>query len=100
MSELTFRDFAAAAMGGDSAKAASVLEALLELDSERASAAAAHFQSQMASAGQPFMIKAMGLRNAVTGGSDEEIEQLLADCFALDGDAARTSVAALKQRYR
>lgn len=87
-------------MGGNTEQAASVLETLLELDSERATAAATHFQDQMKTAGQPFMIKAMGLRNAVTGGTDEEIEQLLADCFGLSGDGARASMAALKQRYR
>lgn len=100
MSDVTFRDFAAAAMGGDTERAASVLETLLELDADGATAAATHFKQQMASAGQPFMIKAMGLRNAVTGGTDAEIEQLLSDCFGLAGDSAKTSLAAIKQRFR
>jgi len=100
MSDVTFRDFAAAAMSGDTDRAASVLQALLDLPAEPAAAAAVHFQEQMASAGQPFMMKAMGLRTAVTEGTDSEIEKLLVECFGLDQDVARSSVAALKQRYR
>ena len=46
------------------------------------------------------MMKAMGLRNAVTDGTDAEIAQLLSDCFGLAGDSAKTSLAAIKQRFR
>jgi hypothetical protein len=98
MSELTFRDFAGAIMGNDSARAGHVLEQLLGLDTAAGLAAAAHFQNAM-SADPNFMGKAMGLRNAVTSGPDEEIAALLADCFGLTGGAIPSAVAALRKKY-
>lgn len=38
-----------------------------------------------------FMPKAMGLRTAVTSGTDAEIAELLGECFALSGDSRRES---------
>jgi len=98
MAELTFRDFAGAIMGGDSARAAEVLGELLGLDGAAATAAAAHFQKSMT--GDPaFMGKAMGLRAAVTGGSDQDIAALLGDCFGIDGDAVPAAVTTLRKKY-
>jgi hypothetical protein len=98
MEQLTFRDFAGAVMGGDSKRAAEVLEQLLALDEGAAAAAVAHFQKSMT--GDPgFMGKAMGLRTAVTSGSDGEIAALLGDCFGLSGAARDGAVASLRQRY-
>jgi hypothetical protein len=99
MAEVTFRDFAGAVMGNDTAAAGRILEQLLSLDAAGASAAAQYFQQQMAQGGPGFMMKAMGLRTAVTGGGDEEIRTLLSECFGLDDDAATTAVAALRTRY-
>ncbi len=82
MAEVTFRDFAGAVMKGDAAAASSVLQELLGLSEAQASAATAHFRSRMAD--PAFMPKAMGLRTAVTSGSDDEIRALLGDCFGLD----------------
>lgn len=97
MAELTFRDFAGAVMQGDAARAATVLQELLALSPDAATAATAHFRGRMAD--PSFMPKAMGLRTAVQSGSDDEISALLGDCFGLD-DAARTAaVAALRTRY-
>ena len=62
-------------MGGNKAGAAEVLEQLLGLDGPSALAAATHFQQSM-TADPAFMSKAMGLRAAVTGGSDQEIAAL------------------------
>lgn len=98
MSEPTFRDFAGAIMGGDSARAAELLEQLLGLGNARATEAAAHFQRSM-SADPNFMMTAMGLRTAVTSGSDEEIGALLGTCFGLAGGELGAAVAALRKRY-
>jgi hypothetical protein len=98
MAELTFRDFAGAIMGNDTARAAEVLEQLLALDPKAALGAATHFQQRMA-ADPTFMGKAMGLRSAVTGGSDDDIAALLGDCFGLDSAAVSSAVAALRKQY-
>jgi len=97
MSDLTFRDFAGAIMRGDAAAAATVLETLLALSTARAHTATEHFRTRMAD--PAFMPKAMGLRTAVTTGSDAEISALLGDCFGLEGDACTQAVAALRTRY-
>lgn len=97
MPELTFRDFAGAVMQGDAAKAATVLQELLALSPDAATAATEHFRGRMAE--PAFMPKAMGLRTAVQTGSDEDIAALLGDCFALDAPAQAASVAALRTRY-
>ena len=98
MTQLTFRDFAGAIMGGDVARAAEVLGELLALDAAGATAATTHFQTNI-SADPAFMGKAMGLRTAVTSGTDAEIGALLADCFALKGAAVTSAVAELRKRY-
>lgn len=98
MAQLTFRDFAGAVMGGDTARAAEVLGELLGLDSPAATAAATHFLTSM-TADPAFMGKAMGLRAAVTGGSDQDIAALLGDCFGLSGAAVPAAVATLRKQY-
>ena len=98
MAQLTFRDFAGAVMGGDTARAAEVLGVLLGLDGAAATAAATHFQTSM-TADPAFMQKAMGLRSAVTGGSDDDIAGLLGDCFGLGGEAVPAAVATLRKQY-
>lgn len=98
MAELTFRDFAGAVMGGDAARAAEVLGQLLGLDDAAATAAATHFQTSM-TADPAFMSKAMGLRAAVTGGTDEDIAALLGDCFGLPEAAVPAAVATLRKKY-
>jgi hypothetical protein len=99
MAEVTFRDFAAAVMSNDLAAASRVLEELLALAPDRAGAAAAHFRGEMASQGQAFMMKAMGLRTAVASGRDEEMSPLLVDCFGLAGDELAGALVALRRRY-
>ncbi|HMJ53847.1 MAG TPA: hypothetical protein VK540_17300 [Polyangiaceae bacterium] len=98
MTQLTFRDFAAAVMEGNAVRAAEVLEQLLGLDPPVAVAAAEHFQKSMA-ADPAFMQKAMGLRAAVTGGSDADIGALLGDCFGLKGAAVPSAVSVLRKQY-
>lgn len=97
MPELTFRDFAGAIMQGDQTRAATVLQELLGLVPDQASAATSHFASRMKD--PAFMPKAMGLRTAVQSGSDDEVSALLSDCFALDGDARTTAVSSIRARY-
>lgn len=85
-------------MGGDTARAAEVLEELLGLDRAAATTAATHFQTSMA-ADPAFMSKAMGLRTAVTGGSDADIGALLGDCFGLTGAVVPSAVVTLRKLY-
>ena len=98
MAQLTFRDFAGAVMGGDSKRAAEVLEQLLALDGTAAAAAVSHFQKSMTE-DPAFMSKAMGLRTAVTSGNDGETGALLGDCFGLSGAVKDGAVAALRKQY-
>lgn len=97
MTDVTFRDFAGAIMRNDAPAAAAVLTTLLGLDAPSATAATAHFRGRMAD--PAFMPKAMGLRTAVTTGSDADIGALLADCFGLIDAPAAAALAALRTRY-
>ena len=97
MADVTFRDFAGAVMKGDLAAASSVLVALLELSPDQAREATDHFRARMAD--PAFMPKAMGLRTAVTSGTDLQIGELLGDCFGLDGATRTSAIVALRQRY-
>ena len=97
--ELTFRDFAAAVMGGKPDEAARVLGVLLALDAPAAAAATAHFQEGARSGGQAFMMKAMGLRQAVTAPDDAPARELVGACFGLEGATLDGAVAALRARY-
>lgn len=99
MPELTFRDFAGAIMQNDRVRAAEILQELLGLAPAQATGAADHFAQQMAAQGQGFMMKSMGLRTALTSGTDDQIGALLGECFGLDGATTATAVAALRQRY-
>jgi hypothetical protein len=99
MADVTFRDFAGAVMGNDLARASEVLQLLLGLESEPATAATAHFREQMASGGPAFMAKSMGLRTAVTSGTDAEIAALLGECFALAPPAVDAAVVKLRAKY-
>jgi len=93
---VTFRDFAGAIMRGDVEAAGGVLQQLLGLDPATARGAAQHFQNQSTAIGPAFLGKAMGLRTAVTSGSEAEISALLRDCFGLDGAPLATALAALR----
>lgn len=97
MAAPTFRDFAGAVMSGDATAAATVLESLLGLPAPAAAAATAHFRAAMATGGPEFMGKAMGLRTAVTSGTDDDIARLLGDCFGLDAVHRATGTAALRR---
>jgi hypothetical protein len=97
VSDVTFRDFAAAVMQNNDAAAASTLATLLALSPDAAGAATAHFRARMAD--PAFMPKAMGLRTAVTSGTDAEIGALLGDCFGLDEAARTQAIEALRRRY-
>ncbi len=97
MTEPTFRDFAMAAMQGNVDTAAGTLETLLGLTEPQAKTATEHFRSRL---GDPsFVPKAMGLRTAVTSGSDAQIDELLGECFGLAGEVRTTATAAVRARY-
>jgi hypothetical protein len=97
MAAVTFRDFAGAIMQGDTVRASTVLQELLALTPDQATASTSHFAAR--SKNPAFMMKAMGLRAAVASGSDDDISALLGDCFGLDGDARTTAIAAVRARY-
>jgi hypothetical protein len=97
--DVTFRDFAAAILRDDLDAAGGVLQALLGVDADGGRAAAVHFQAQMKAGGPAFMGKAMGLRTAVTAGTDDEIGALIGECFGLSGSSLAASVATLRARY-
>lgn len=99
MAELTFRDFAAAHMQGDDALAARHLETLLGLGAEAAQAATAHFRAAAVAGGPAFLGQAMGLRAAVTTGTDDAIGELLTRCFGLSPAAQAAAVSTLRARY-
>src|SRR5262245_28307405 len=96
--QVSFRDFAGAIMQGDGATASCHLVTLLEVPAATADAAAKHFQQAMAQ-GPDFMMKAMGLRTAVTDPDLAKTTGLLVDCFGLDGAQAEQSAQALKRRF-
>jgi hypothetical protein len=96
---LTFRDFAGAVMTGNLEAAGQVLAQLLELPGPRAAQAAGHFQQQSTEQGPGFMMKAMGLRTAVTSGDDAQIAKLLGECFGLAGADLSGAVQAIRRRY-
>ena len=98
MADVTFRDFAGAIMKGDVDAAAMVLHQLLGLDAVQSHAAAQYFQAQSTSQGPAFMGKAMGLRTAVSSGSEAEIGALLRDCFGITGAPLATAVATLAHK--
>lgn len=97
MADVTFRDFAGAIMQGNVDAAGGVLQQLLGLPDDGARAAAAHFHAQSTAHGPAFMGKAMGLRGALTSGSDSELGDLLGDCFGLSGAPLATAIATLKK---
>ncbi len=97
-STVSFRDFAGAILQGNTAAASQFLVQLLEVDPATAEAATRHFQAQM-TARSDFMMKAMGLRTAVTGGDQAATTTLLKECFGLDEARAQAASRALRCRY-
>jgi len=95
---VSFRDFAGAIMSGRREDAAGALAQLLALDAVTAGAATDHFATGMQSGGQDFMMKAMGLRYAVTSGDDAAVRDVLQGCFGLSGAALDGAAAALRDR--
>lgn len=96
--QLTFRDFAGAIMGNDTDRAGVVLEALLGVGAAAGKHAAMHFQAQM-TASPDFMMKAMAMRSVVQDGGDAALEELLGECFGLEGPAVAEARACIRTRY-
>ncbi len=74
-----------------------MLEELLGLPAEQAATATAFFKQQVAD--PAFMPKAMGLRTAVESGTDDQIGQILVECFGLDAAQREPAVAAVRKTY-
>jgi len=97
MADVTFREFAGALMQGNKAGATAMLEPLLGLTGEAAVQASDYFGDRIKD--PTFMVKAMGLRNAVTSGSDDDIGAILVECFGLTESQRAGAVAAVRKRY-
>lgn len=97
MADITFRDFAGALMQGNRDGAVAMLEQLLGLPTEAAGKATDYFGERVKD--PAFMMKAMGLRTAVTSGSDDDIGNILVECFGLDAAQRTAAVAAVRTRY-
>jgi hypothetical protein len=97
MAEVTFREFAGALMQGNRAGATSMLEQLLGLPPDEAAKATDFFGDRTKD--PAFLMKAMGLRNAVQTGTDEDIADVLAECFGLDQVQRAHAVATVRNRY-
>ena len=97
MGDITFRDFAGALMQGNKAGATAMLEPLLGLTGDAATAATDYFGDRIKD--PQFMVKAMGLRNAVTSGTDDDIASILGECFGLAETQRASAVAAVRKRY-
>lgn len=97
MAEVTFREFAGALMQGNRAGATSMLEQLLGLPPDEAAKATDFFGDRTKD--PVFLTKAMGLRNAVQSGTDEDIGNVLAECFGLDEAQRTRAVATVRNRY-
>lgn len=93
---VTFRDFAAALMSNDRARAAGVLSALLGVEPAGAERATAFFHEQMTSS-PAFMQEAMSMRAAVEARDEARLSELITTCFQLP-DAA-SAAAHLLSRY-
>lgn len=98
MSQLTFRDFAGALMGGDAARASEILTELLGVERATADAATSHFGARMAE-GPAFVQKAMSMRNAVESKDATALSGLIEACFGLSADVAKASAEAVLSRY-
>lgn len=97
MTEVTFRDFAMAVMQNQIDAAVGMLETLLGLSASHARKSTEFFKAQV---GDPkFLPKAMGLRTAVTSGTDDQIGELMVDLFGLDAETRPTAVATVRKRY-
>ncbi|HEY5923765.1 MAG TPA: hypothetical protein VIV11_18915 [Kofleriaceae bacterium] len=94
---MTFREFAGALMQGKRDEATAMLEPLLGLTGDAAAKASDYFGERIKD--PAFMMKAMGLRNAVQSGSDDDIGNVLVDCFGLDDTQRAGAVAAVRKRY-
>lgn len=97
MAELTFRDFAGALMQGNKPGATEMLQQLLGLPPDEAGKATEYFGERTQN--PAFLAKAMGLRQAVTSGSDDDIAQILGEVFGLDEAQRPGAVAAVRKRY-
>lgn len=99
MSELSFRDFAGAILSNDAARATEVLSELLGLDPVAGHGATTHFRACIERDPSFLGTAAMGLRQAVTTGTDDETSALLGEYFGLSSAAVPAALAALRKKY-
>ncbi len=97
MPDVTFRDYAMAVMQNQLPTAVVHLQTLLGLSPDHASTATAFFKQRVTD--PAFMSKAMGLRQAVTTGTDDEIGDILVECFGLDPGQRAAAVATVRVYY-
>ena len=93
----TFREYAMSVMQNQLPAATDMLEQLLGLPAAQAATATTFFQVQIKD--PAFMPKAMGLHTAVESGSDDQIGDILVDCFGLDPAQRASSITAVRETY-
>lgn len=98
MPDVTFRDFAGALMAQDDAAAGRVLQTLLGVDEAAAAAGTTYFKEQMQKS-PDFMMKAMGMRQAVESRDAGQLETLLVECFGYAPSSAAASAKNLLAHY-
>ena len=98
MPDVTFRDFAGALMAQDDDAASRVLQTLLGVDEAAGAAGTAFFKEQMQKS-PDFMMKSMGMRQAVEGRDEAQLKTLIEECFGYDAEASATSAQALLAHY-
>lgn len=95
MADVSFRGYVMALTQGQIDAAVGMLETLLGITNEQALVATDHFQNQL---GDPaFLPKAMGLRQAIASGTDNEIGDILSACFGVQGALRTTAIATVRK---
>jgi len=98
MPDVTFRDFAGALMAQDDAAAGRVLQTLLGVDEAAAAAGTSFFKEQMQKS-PDFMMKSMGMRQAVESRDEGQLAILIEECFDFEATTSTASAKNLLSHY-
>jgi hypothetical protein len=97
MAKVSFREFAMSVMQNQLETANTQLQELLGLPPAETTKAVAFFQDAVKD--PSFLPKAMGLRQAVETGTDDDIGAILVACFGLDSRQRAVAVARTRENY-
>lgn len=98
MPDVTFRDFAGALMAQDDDAASRVLQTLFGVDETAAANGTSFFKEQMQKS-PDFMMKSMGMRQAVEGRDEAQLKTLIEECFGYEATTAAASAKNLLAHY-